>query len=88
MNPIMHQRWTPEERARSGIRGLEDLTTEERALLQETLAGWTRERAPQPERPRHRRPFMRTRRTATSTEGDGQRSWRGAPWSVLLSSSR
>jgi hypothetical protein len=66
MHPSMHQHWTPEERARSGIRGLEDLTTEARALWQETLAGWTRERAPQPERPRHRRPCMMTRRTAAS----------------------
>jgi hypothetical protein len=64
MNPIIQHMWTPEERARYGIRGIEDFTPEELALLHEKLVGWMRQRAPQPERPRHRPPFVMTRRTA------------------------
>ena len=63
MNPIIHQHWTPEERARYGIRGIEDFTTEELALLREKLAGWMRQRAPQAKTPRHRTPFVMKRRT-------------------------
>ena len=69
MNPIIQHMWTPEERARYGIRGMEDFSIEELALLQEKLAGWMRQRAPQPERPRHRTPFVMTRRTATPASG-------------------
>jgi hypothetical protein len=63
MNPIMQHFWTPEERARCGIRGIEDFTTEELALLREKLAGWMRQRAPHPVNTRHRAPFVMTRRT-------------------------
>jgi hypothetical protein len=65
MNPIIQHVWAPEERARYGIRGIEDFTTEELALLQEKLAGWMRQRAPHPGSTRHRAPFVMTRRTAT-----------------------
>jgi hypothetical protein len=64
MNPIIQHVWTPEERARYGIRGIEDFTTEELALLQEKLAGWMRQRAPHPGSTRHLAPFVMTRRTA------------------------
>jgi hypothetical protein len=63
MNPLMENFWTPEERARYGIRGMEDFTTEELALLQEKVAGWMRQRAPRPVSPRHRAPFVMKRRT-------------------------
>jgi hypothetical protein len=33
MNPIVQHMWTPEARARYGIRGIEDFTPEELALL-------------------------------------------------------
>jgi hypothetical protein len=65
MNPIIQHKWTLEERARYGIRGIEDFTAEELALLQEKLAGWMRQRAPHPGSTRHRAPFVMTRRTAT-----------------------
>jgi hypothetical protein len=48
MNPILLNFWTPEERARLGIRGMEDFSPEELALLQAKLAGWMRQRAPTP----------------------------------------
>jgi hypothetical protein len=64
MNPIINQHWTPEERARYGIRGIDDFTTEELALLQAKLAGWIRQRAPHPVNTRHRSPFVMKRRTA------------------------
>jgi hypothetical protein len=64
MNPIIQHMWTPEERARYGIRGIEDFTPEELALLHEKLAGWLRQQAPQTERTR-RRPWVMTKpRTA------------------------
>jgi hypothetical protein len=63
MNPIIQHMWTPEERARYGIRGIEDFTTEELALLQEKVAGWMRQLAPRPVSTRHRAPFMMKRRT-------------------------
>lgn len=69
MNPIMQNFWTPEERARYGIRGMEDFSAEELALLQEKLAGWMRQRTPGPERTRHRVPFVMTRRTAAPASG-------------------
>ena len=34
MNPIIQHFWTPEERARYGIRGIEDFSPEELAVLQ------------------------------------------------------
>ena len=64
MNPIIQHIWTPEERARYGIRGMEDFSDEELALLQAKVAGWIGERAPQPKSPRHRTPFVMKRRTA------------------------
>lgn len=64
MNPIIQHIWTPEERARYGIRGIEDFTSEELALLEVKLAGWVRQRAPQPGSRRHRSPFVMKRRTA------------------------
>ena len=64
MNPSIQHFWTSEERARYGIRGIEDFTTEELALLQEKVAGWIRQRAPHPISTRHRAPFVMKRRTA------------------------
>jgi hypothetical protein len=64
MNPIMQNFWTPEERARAGIRGIEDFSPEELALLQAKVAGWIRQRAPHPVSTRHRAPFVMKRRTA------------------------
>lgn len=69
MHPTIPHVWTPAERARYGIRGIEDFTPEELARLQEQLAGWLRQRAPQPERPRHRTPFVMTRRSAAPVGG-------------------
>jgi hypothetical protein len=63
MNPIIQPRWTPEERARYGIRGMEDFSPEELTVLQEKVAGWMRQRAPRPVGTRHRAPFVLTRRT-------------------------
>lgn len=63
MNPIIQHFWTPEERARYGIRGMEDFTPEELALLHAKLAGWMRHRAPQPQDTRARAPFVRQQRT-------------------------
>jgi hypothetical protein len=62
MNPIIQHMWTPEECARYGIRGIEDFTTDELALLQAKVAGWMRQRAPQPKTSRHRTPFVMKRR--------------------------
>lgn len=68
MNPIVPNVWTPEERARYGIRGMEDFSAEELALLQAKLAGWMRQRTPPPGSTRHRAPFVMTRRSATPPE--------------------
>jgi hypothetical protein len=65
MNPIIKQMWTPEERARYGIRGMEDFSAEELALLQEKLDRWIGQRAHEPERPR-RRPWVMQPHTAKS----------------------
>jgi hypothetical protein len=65
MNPIMQHFWTAEERARYGIRGMEDFSAEELALLQEKVAGWTRQRVLHPKSTRHRAPFVMTGRTVT-----------------------
>jgi hypothetical protein len=69
MNPIVPNFWTPEERARYGIRGMEDFSAEELALLHEKLAGWMRQRAPHPGSTRHRAPFVMTRQTAAPDSG-------------------
>jgi hypothetical protein len=63
MNPIMQHFWTLEERARYGIRGIEDFSPEELALLQAKVAGWIRQRAPHPVGTRHRAPFIMKRQT-------------------------
>jgi hypothetical protein len=64
MNPIIQHVWTAEERARYGIRGMEDFSTEELALLEAKLAGWIQQRAPRPESIRHRAPFVMKRQKA------------------------
>jgi hypothetical protein len=69
MNPIMQNFWTPEERARCGIRGIEDFSAEELAQLQAKVAGWIRQRAPHPVNTRHRAPFVMTRRRAEPASG-------------------
>jgi hypothetical protein len=69
MNPIMQNFWTPEERARVGIRGMEDFSPEELALLQEKLSGWMRQRAPHAANTRRRTPFVMTRRPAAPASG-------------------
>jgi hypothetical protein len=69
MNPIMQNFWTPEERARCGIRGMEDFSAEELAQLQAKVAGWIRQRAPHPVNTRHRAPFVMKRRTAEPASG-------------------
>jgi hypothetical protein len=66
MNPIIQNFWTSEERARYGIRGMEDFSAEELALLQEKVAGWIGQRAPHPVSTRHRAPFVMKRRTPAS----------------------
>jgi hypothetical protein len=48
---------------RWGIRGMDDLTIEELAQLQQKLARWIGQRAPQTERPR-RRPWVMKPHTA------------------------
>ena len=48
---------------RWGIRGMDDLTVEELAQLQQKLEGWIRQRAHDPERPR-RRPWVMKPKTA------------------------
>ena len=48
---------------RWGMRGMEDLTAEELVRLHQTLAGWIRQRAHDPERPQ-RRPWVRQRHMA------------------------
>jgi hypothetical protein len=54
MTPII-PRW--------GMRGMHDLTVEALAPWQQTLDGWIRQRAHDPERPR-RRPWVRQPKTA------------------------
>jgi hypothetical protein len=63
MNPIIQHFWTPEERARYGIRGIEDFSTEELAALQAKVTGWIRQSAPHPVSRRQRSPFVMKRRT-------------------------
>jgi hypothetical protein len=69
MNPIIKQMWTPEDLARWGIRGIDDFTVEELALLRQKVEGWIRQRDPHPERTR-RRPWVMTKpRTANLAGG-------------------
>jgi hypothetical protein len=62
MNPIIKQTLTPEDLTRWGIRGMEDFSAEELALLQQKVAAGIRQRAPQPGTKRHRAPFVMKRR--------------------------
>jgi hypothetical protein len=64
MNPILQNFWSSAERARHGIRSIEDFSPEELALLQAKVAGWVHQPAPQPGRPRPRAPFVMKRRAA------------------------
>ena len=57
MNPIMKQPGTREDLPCWGMRGVDDLTAEALARWQQTLDGWIRQRAHDPERPR-RRPWV------------------------------
>lgn len=66
MHPIIQHVWTPEARARDGMRGMEDVSAEALARLQAKGAGWMRQRAPHPVSTRHRAPFVITRRTAAA----------------------
>jgi hypothetical protein len=64
MNPIIKHFWTPEERSRYGIRGIDDFTAEELARLQEKVEEWVRQRPPHPGGKRRQTPFVMKRRTA------------------------
>jgi hypothetical protein len=66
MNPVIKNFWTPEERARYGIRGIDEFTAEELALLQQKVEGWVRERPPHPGSNRRRTAFVIKRRTEAS----------------------
>jgi hypothetical protein len=61
MQPIIKQVWKPEDLARQGIRGIDDFSVEELALLRQKVEGWIRQQAPHSERTR-RRPWMMTKR--------------------------
>jgi hypothetical protein len=63
MNPLIQQPGTRKDLPRWGIRGMDDLTVEELARLQQKLDGWIRQRAPQTERIR-RRPWVMKPKTA------------------------
>ena len=65
LHPSIKQSRTPESLGRWGMRGMEDLTVEELARLQQKLGGWIRQRAHDPERPR-RRPWVMKPHTAHS----------------------
>jgi hypothetical protein len=64
MNPIIKDFWTREERIRHGIRGMDDFTAEELALLQQKVEGWVRQALPHPGGNRRQRPFVMKRRPA------------------------
>jgi hypothetical protein len=64
MNPIIPHFWTPEERARYRIRGMEDFSAEELARLQQKVEEWIRQRAPHPGTNRRRASFVMKPRTA------------------------
>jgi hypothetical protein len=58
MNPIIKHVWTPEELARQGIRGIDDFTAEELALLQQKVEGWIGQHAPHSGSHRRRPAFV------------------------------
>jgi hypothetical protein len=58
---------------RWGMRGMKDLTVEELAQLHQKLGGWIRQRAHDPERPRHR-PWVRRPHTYTAHPADRRES--------------
>jgi len=62
MNQPTNQPRTPEDLARWGVRCIDDFTTEELALLQQKLEGWTRNRTPSSASKRRRQPFVMKRR--------------------------
>jgi glucokinase len=59
MNPIIKQPWTSEDLSHRGIRGIDDFTVEELALLQQKIEERIRLRAPQAESKRRRVQFVR-----------------------------
>jgi hypothetical protein len=63
MHPSITQSRTPEGLGRWGIRGIDDFTVEELTQLQQKLARWIGQRAPQTERTR-RRPWVMQPSTA------------------------
>jgi hypothetical protein len=67
MNPLIQQPGTREDLPRWGMRGMDDFSVEELAQLQQKLARWIRQRAPQTERPR-RRPWVMPPHTAHPAE--------------------
>ena len=64
MNPIIKHFWTPEELARQGIRGIDDFTAEELALLQQKVEGWIGQRSPHSGSRRRRPAFVSQPRAA------------------------
>jgi hypothetical protein len=58
MSPIIKSPWTSEERARQGIRGIDDCRAEALVRLQQKLEGWIHQRGPQAGTPRRRRPII------------------------------
>jgi hypothetical protein len=68
MNPIINNFWTAEERSRHGIRGIDDFTAAELALLLRKVEAWVSQRSPQSGGNRRRTPFVMKRRTAASAE--------------------
>ena len=66
MNPIIKHYWTAEERSRYGIRGIDEFTAEELALLQQKIEAWVRQQVPHPGGNRRRTPFVMKRRTDAS----------------------
>jgi hypothetical protein len=68
MNSISNNFWTLEERNRHGIRGINDFTAEELALLQQKVEAWVRQRPAPAGGHRRRTPFVMKRRTVTSAE--------------------
>jgi hypothetical protein len=69
MNPIIKPLWTPEERVRYGIRGIDDFTAEELARLQQKVEDWVRQRAPRSVRHRHQSTFVMKSRTTAPASG-------------------
>ena len=63
MHPSIMPSGTPEGLGRWGIRGMDEFTVEELARLHQNVAGWIRQQAHDPERPR-RRPWVMTPHTA------------------------